>query len=47
MIDCDEMMEREGLRKFVNMRRGLKPEKSRRKKNRGVKLFIAYASLHR
>ena len=39
MIDCDEMIERKGLRKVVNMRRGLKQEKPRRKEKQGCKNF--------
>ena len=39
MINCDEIIERKGLRKVVNMRRGLKQEKTRRKEKQGCKDF--------
>ena len=38
MIDCDELIERKGLRKVVNRKREVKREKTRKEKQ-GVKTF--------
>ena len=39
MINCDELIERKIMRKVVDRKKGAKWEKTRRKKERGVKCF--------
>ena len=39
VIDCDKLMEREDLRKFLRRKKGMKREKTRRKEKREYEKF--------